>query len=223
MVGIGSTNPQSKLSVNTDGNSSTTLMSYATGNKRAGQFELENPSSSSYNIAFSTYIRNQSTGGKNVCGNFYAYQSTTHSKRMFGVRGVAGNGYSGYNYGIIGILSGSRNGAGIVGTITTEPIIDGQYAGYFNGNVHITDILTVYEIDEYSDINLKKDIKNLSDEDLRQIDKLKSLSAIKYKYKTPAELDNFDQVVLDTAKVDPRTKEYNEEKYTKDSPKNNIQ
>ena len=216
-MGIGTTNPLSKLSVNTDGNSSYTFMSYTTGTKRAAQFELEDPSNSSWNIVLGTYIRTQSTGSKNVGGNFYSYQGTTHSKRMFGVRAVAGNGYDGYNFGVLGVLSGSRDGAGIVGLVgTEEPDIDGKYAGYFDGDVKMLDDLYVGGEYNPSDINLKKDIRLLSNDEITCLEKLQNLSAIRYKLKTPAELNEFDQAVLDTIKVDPRTLEYNQEKYTRD-------
>ena len=57
--------------------------------------------------------------------------------RSYGVRGVAGNCTNGYNYGVLGRLLGSNNGAGVFGTISNElgKEIDGKYAGYFDGDV----------------------------------------------------------------------------------------
>ncbi|MCI6074296.1 MAG: T9SS type A sorting domain-containing protein [Bacteroidales bacterium] len=59
--------------------------------------------------------------------------------RSIGVRGIAGNCKSGYNYGVFGNLSGINNGAGIYGCagIPAYTYIDGKYAGYFNGDVKI--------------------------------------------------------------------------------------
>lgn len=72
------------------------------------------------------------------------------SGRAYGVMGGA-NGYaSGYIYGMFGRLEGYRNGAAVYGTSTANSNgIDtgGRYAGFFHGNVRVTDTLktaTIY-------------------------------------------------------------------------------
>lgn len=57
-----------------------------------------------------------------------------------GVRGIAGNCNSGYNYGVFGTLYGTNKGASIYGGVGSfaTPYIDGRYAGYFNGDVIVT-------------------------------------------------------------------------------------
>jgi hypothetical protein len=175
---------------------------------------------SGYSMGMSASIIIGAGGSKLLGGNFYVYNGTPHSSnRSFGVRAVAGNATNGYNYAVYGQLAGTNNGAAIFGATGSklETNTLGVYAGYFRGDVYVEDDLEVDgTITENSDINLKKDIHLLSDEQTRQIDKLKTLSAIKYKLKTPAELNDFIQAELDTMAVDPRTIEYNTEKYTKD-------
>lgn len=87
---------------------------------------LHNPASSCYNI-----------GGEGV-----AYSPTTRNTgRAFGLRGVAGNCTSGYNFGVLGALQGSQGGAAVFGTTSGKTLglsVDGRYAGYFDGNVKVT-------------------------------------------------------------------------------------
>ncbi len=49
------------------------------------------------------------------------------------------------------------------------------------------------------------------------MEKINSLTPIKYKLKNPVELNLYSPEVLDTIKIDPRTKEYTAPKYTKDN------
>ncbi len=61
-----------------------------------------------------------------------------NSGRTYGVYGRAGNGTDGWNYGTYGSLDGTKNGAGIFGTLgTNEFSLNDQYAGYFNGKTHV--------------------------------------------------------------------------------------
>lgn len=67
-----------------------------------------------------------------------------NSGRAYGVLGTA-TGYSpGYAYGVFGRLEGSRNGAAVYGTSTANNNgvnTEGRYAGFFHGNVRVTDTL----------------------------------------------------------------------------------
>lgn len=85
-----------------------------------------------------------------VGGNFNlgikarAISSTTmNSGRAYGLWGEAGNTTDGYNYGVYGKLAGVLDGAGIYGTVGEDngSDVDGQYAGYFNGDVKVTGTL----------------------------------------------------------------------------------
>lgn len=78
--------------------------------------------------------------------------ATSYSKkdfnfgRAFGVLGDAGFASNGWNYGVFGRLSGTKNGAAIYGTTdqtSNGTQLYGRYAGYFCGDVEITRNLTV--------------------------------------------------------------------------------
>jgi hypothetical protein len=103
-------------------------------------------------------------------GNFngiygLAYRTTAISiGRSYGVMGIAGNYRSGYNYGVYGRILGSNNGAGVFGTVNGDKIINGKYAGFFNGNVDVTGVLSVNGVAVLtSDERTKKNIKPLSE------------------------------------------------------------
>lgn len=84
--------------------------------------------------------------------------------RAIGVCGISGNTTSGYNYGILGGLYGSQNGAGIFGTIsnTTGVNVYGRYAGYFDGPTYVDGNLTAKAVLTPSDIRLKENVVSLS-------------------------------------------------------------
>lgn len=73
-------------------------------------------------------------------GSAYSH-SALGSGRAFGLFGTAGNYTSGYNYGVLGMLIGTNNGTGVYGSSVHNDYgisINGRYAGYFRGNVHVT-------------------------------------------------------------------------------------
>lgn len=125
--------------------------------------------------------------------------------------GRAGNGTAGYNYGVYGYLDGSRNGAAVFGTLDVNNlyISGGQYAGYFDGDVHIEGDLTVDGSYPSSDIKLKKDVRVI-DEDV--ISKLEGLQVIRFKKKHYSEY----QELSDTADLAKVAVELKSERYTKD-------
>lgn len=221
-VGIGVTDPDSKLSIGGAGSTYNTLYvenSNTGGSQRAAMFykTASGTSGGDYSLGILAAIRHNG-GYKLVGGQFQANWNTYTNYRTFGIRAAGGYGYNGYNYGVWGTIYGARNGAAIYGgTNGSETYIDGIYAGWFSGDVNISGDLDVDGIYKGSDINLKKEIRLLKDEGTTQIEKLSSLSAIKYKYKTPAELNDFDPEVLDSIKIDPRTLVYDDPKYTRDN------
>jgi len=220
-VGIAETSPASELSINGVGNTSSTLYvqnNTTTSNQRAAQFykSASGDNGSDYSYAVLGHIA-QNGGYKLVGGHYLAHSSNLSSNRTFGLYGRAGNGLSGFNYGVFGYLSGTRNGAAIYGCINgAEANVGGRYAGYFTDDVKIDADLYVTGSYNPSDINLKKEIRALSTEETKQLEKLRNLSAIKYKYKTPVELNSIPSSIADTMKVDPRTIEYTADRYTKD-------
>ena len=81
--------------------------------------------------------------------------SAANSRIAMGVRGIAGNGTAGYNYGVAGILKGTRNGAAVFGAVESENgyCINGQYAGYFNGDMKSTGVAKMRLVNSPIDFN----------------------------------------------------------------------
>lgn len=131
----------------------------------------------------------------------------SYSGRSYGVYGMAGNCYEGYNYGLFGYLNGTASGAAVYGTISSPngTNIYGQYAAYFQGDAVITGTATINDIVTQSDIRLKENIENLECEDIHS--RLMDVNVISYKLKDTnnSEPDNsFPKG--NTAEKDRRTK-----------------
>lgn len=109
----------------------------------------------------------------------YATTSTPMSSgRSYGVLAAAGNRTSGYNYAVYGILTGSNNGAGIVGAVGWSlPVINGMYAGYFSGNVHVTNTITAQTFTTLSDARYKSNIRPMESDALA---KVRALNPVQY-------------------------------------------
>ncbi len=147
-------------------NASAQLTVYHNGNVNIGSEQpTSNVSLSVGNVAYSdtTYhvslgLHNPASGCYNIGGEGVAYSPTTRNTgRAFGLRGVAGNCTSGYNFGVLGALQGSQAGAAIFGTTSGKTLglsVDGRYAGYFDGNVKVTGSLQG-DVVNSADVNAK--------------------------------------------------------------------
>lgn len=147
-------------------NASAQLTVYHNGNVNIGSEQLtSNVSLSVGNVAYSdtTYhvslaLHNPASGCYNIGGEGVAYSPTTRNTgRAFGLRGVAGNCTSGYNFGVLGALQGSQGGAAVFGTTSGKTLglsVDGRYAGYFDGNVKVTGSLQGNVVNS-ADVNAK--------------------------------------------------------------------
>lgn len=137
--------------------------------------------------------------------------NTSATGRTFGVFATAGNGSSGYNYGVYGRMLGNKNGAAVAGTLTDNIGIQipGKYAGYFDGATNINGTLTVPTIMTPSDIRLKENVKSLADEAMSQnetLNNIMSLNVIKYNYiDRQLEISDTAQVVI--LKKEPQEKQ----------------
>jgi len=199
-IGI-SDNVLSKLSVGTTGSISWTGYFKNTSTASSGQGALigvgTKPINNSY-WALGTYGSVSAGYGKTIGVKGVSYNSSAQSNgRSYGVYALAGNALSGYNYGVWGYLYGSNNGAGIFGTTISDTYVDGKYAGYFYGDTKVNGDLWVTGGGTYdtSDKKAKKQIKDL---DKNNIEKLKKVKAIKFKYKTPTELGLIDSETADS-------------------------
>ncbi|MCR5711849.1 MAG: tail fiber domain-containing protein [Prevotella sp.] len=112
---------------------------------------------------------------------------TSYSKLTIGVLGCAGNGYNGRNMGVMGYLSGSKNGAGIYGTIYSNLNINipGTYAGYFYGDTKVTGTVYAGNVVNTSDIRLKESIESVSEKEgeVSFLDKIMSVDVLEYNLK----------------------------------------
>ena len=97
-----------------------------------------------YHVSFAAH--NPAMGCYNIGGEGIAYSPTQRtSGRSFGLRGIAGNCTSGYNFGLLGALQGKQGGAAVFGTTDGSTLglnVNGRYAGYFEGNVKVTGLLS---------------------------------------------------------------------------------
>ncbi len=112
---------------------------------------------------------------------------TSYSNLTIGVLGCAGNGYQGRNMGVMGYLSGSKNGAGIYGTIYSNLNINipGTYAGYFYGDTKVTGTIYAGNVVNTSDIRLKENIESVSNKEggVSFLDKIMSVDVLEYNLK----------------------------------------
>ena len=71
-----------------------------------------------------------------------SYIQNLFQPKSYGVYATAGNLLDGYNYGVFGAITGTRNGAGVYGaTSETSAYISGKYAGYFYGQTKVNGTL----------------------------------------------------------------------------------
>ncbi|MBN2274785.1 MAG: tail fiber domain-containing protein [Bacteroidales bacterium] len=218
-IGIDATSPASRFCIGSNGNTYAKAYLYnssTASDQRTLQVYKAKPNGGwCYGTVSS--VEYGETSGLLVGTLSSAYRGSTaySSGQAFGVYGQSGNATSGYNYAVYGQLIGSNNGAAIFATVPGKGGINvgGMYAGYFRGNVKIENDLWVNSVIETSDINLKKDIRNLESGNLL---KLMQLTAIKYKLKTPVELNLFDKSVADTSTVLMSETELNDPLYTQD-------
>jgi len=237
-IGIGSDNPLSKLSVNSDGNA---LYGAYVLNPTPAEWVVSllattsvlPPSSSINNYKYRNVLGSISSGNGYAFGLYGQSVNGTPrtSGRAFGVYGEAANATSGYNFGVIGALSGSNNGAGVYGA-TYGPAwgedTEGRFAGYFSGGVYVSEALTIgkkstnYSLDvdgdacvvslyESSDARLKENVLGLSS----ALEKLRKLRGVTYTFKKPEVKSSGLANLNDTGTVNTNTKTVDLSRYTK--------
>ncbi len=132
---------------------------------------------------------------------------TSYSKLTIGVLGCAGNGYNGRNMGVMGYLSGSKNGAGIYGTIYSNLNINipGTYAGYFYGDTKVTGTVYAGNVVNTSDIRLKENIESVSEKEgeVSFLDKIMNVDVLEYNLK-----DRTSELFSDSKDMDEKVTKF---------------
>lgn len=189
-VSIGVENPvglKSNLSINTTGNtnSSVHIVPNNTTQNIGLYVNRTGTTSSGYQVAgqfFSSQI------GSSLCSaGIYARASSStvaNTGRSFGVMAYAGNASNGYNYGVLGVLNGTQNGAGVYGSTSAEENginTGGRYAGFFHGNVYTTGTLTANAVTTLSDSRVKRNIQSVTVND-SPLGNLMDMNVVEYNY-----------------------------------------
>lgn len=95
----------------------------------------------SYPTAYNFGLLSRAVTGFYCIGLKGSTLSNVANGHSIAVQGIAGGGKSGYVYGVVGGLNDvSQNGAGVFGTLNNHNgvLIQGRYAGYFDGEVFIS-------------------------------------------------------------------------------------
>lgn len=164
-IKLGTNAPLSALSIGGVGSASYQAYIGYTGCNTLLKVEKSSPSGSGmsfYGIDASVFPSyNTPSYNYGIKGQSYSSSYMTYA-RTYGVLGLAGNGASGYNYGVLGQLSGNYSGAGILGMVSSssypEIAITGMYAGYFVGSVKSTSGMEATVFTVTSDKRYKKNI-----------------------------------------------------------------
>lgn len=129
-------------------------------------------------IGFNSDINNVPTYG--------VYSGTNNAGSLgkgIGVLGYSGYTSSNFNFGVIGKLYRTVNGAAIYGTSVHNDLSgidpEGRYAGFFNGDTRVIGTLTASSFVTTSDYRLKNNIRSLSTSD-NCLSKLMNMNVVEF-------------------------------------------
>lgn len=180
-IQLGTNTPLSSLSIGGVGQTNAKVAVYSEGSGN-GILVNSTPSDALWRYGIYSGINVQSYYNIGIRGDAYSPTPVSMST-AYGVLGYAGNASSGSNYGVMGSLAGSNNGAGIVGTTNgnISVTVPGIYAGYFKGNVEVIGTLYNNGVAITSDINLKKNIVDMDGK--KSLESILKLNPIEYNLK----------------------------------------
>lgn len=168
--------------VEVGGNTDNSVTKFSIGNISAS-------GSGNVGIAIKLAPNNSNSSNIGMTSNSYFSTPATGYSATIGVIGSAGNGTQGMNLGLIGCLSGNRDGVGMLGSLYGTMFFSGQYAGYFWGDTYVNGTLTATQVNTPSDIRLKENIAKIDEDGNSTLADLMALNVIKYNYKEK-KLDN---------------------------------
>ncbi|MDD4430687.1 MAG: tail fiber domain-containing protein [Bacteroidales bacterium] len=223
-VGVGINNPLSKFSINIEGDTLQTVRIYNPDDyhgSTALYASLAVPSSVLSSNQYRAIFGSANPGKGFTFGVHGQSLNVTplNNGQAYGVCGAAGN--ASLNFGVSGVLNGSNDGAAIIGKAKGSgwgEYTGGKFAGYFVGNVYVSDVLTIgikpdsdpeysLEVDgdasvvslyESSDANLKENVVNLPG----ALDNLKQLRGVTYNFKKPEATSSDLSGSIDTGEVE---------------------
>ena len=155
----------------------------------------------SYPALYSFGLLSRAVTGKYCIGIKGSTLSNVVNGSSIAVQGIAGGGQSGFCYGVVGGLNEiDQNGAGVFGTLRNHNgvLVQGRYAGYFDGEVFISGTLTINNLVTSSDIRLEENVIALSEykEEPNTLSKVLGMNVVKYNYK-----DRSKEIYGDTATI----------------------
>ena len=176
----------SNLSINTTGNSNSSVHIVPNNKQNVGLYvNRTSLTFNGYQVAGQLFSSKIAPGFCTV--GIYARASSSNvvdAGRAFGIMAYAGNATSGYNYGVLGVLNGALNGAGVYGSTSNEENginTGGRYAGFFHGDVHTTGTLSANAITTLSDSRVKRNIQSVTKHD-SPLDNIMSMNVVEYNY-----------------------------------------
>ncbi|MHB9055527.1 MAG: tail fiber domain-containing protein [Paludibacteraceae bacterium] len=178
-IQIGSLIPQSALSLNAEGNADTKLS--VVGNTNGVFVKRTGTPNYSWPMALV---------GSTDLGGSYSYtgvrgqalsDNILYAGRAWGLCGLASNATSGYNYGVMGVLYGENNGAGVVGYVANnmDVQVPGRYAGYFVGDVKVTGLINGVTIGN-SDLRYKRNVVSLVNTQSKALSAVMLMNPVEY-------------------------------------------
>lgn len=155
--------------------------------------------SSSYAFGIRAERRSNQSFNIGIAGRSVA---SGDGKRAIGMQGIAGYGQNGWNFGVIGgLISTTANGTGIFGTTLnhTGVLINGRYAGYFDGEVYVNNQITATSFVSPSDIRLKQNVESVSKNTRAgsTLENVLNMNVIKYNYIDFRNCENSDTITTD--------------------------
>ena len=191
---LGAMTASAQLKVKSDGNvtiGSGSVMPAHSSLTICNGASLDTASAYSYGL----YAAANTTGGFfNIGVRGLSKTINTGWARTFGVQGLAGNGVSGWNYGVFGGLIDSNNGAAVFGTTNSDHNggidVQGRWAGYFDGSTHVAGAFSALYMVNGSDARLKENIVPLNGR-AGTLDRLLDMNVVEYDFKqVPDSMDN---------------------------------
>lgn len=219
-VGIGITeSPHSQVAIGDKGTTSTTIQ--VDTEKSTGLYMRQRPHASSHFPRMSLLLSNvaDSIGWRGV----YMNHIVTYSPFSIGMQASIRNQRGYNNAGVFANLGYETKGAAIFGGLSASlnTMEDGRYAGYFYGNVKVSNGTLNATLVTDSDEGLKENIVQMDQQNSSVLADLSCLNPVTYNYKLREKkivLTDEDMGITDIAADDPEMAELLKDKQVEEEP-----